>query len=129
MVGLPRSIIKKYGVSKKAWAVFRGSKGTRKKKSGGSMAKKKYSKKRGLLGGGMMSIFKSIAIGTAAGIVAPRIPVLNTMPYNGAIAGGAAVFLLGQKKPVNVLTGAASGQFVAPVAGNMLNQVTGMRIY
>jgi len=30
MVGLPRAIIKKYGVTKKAWAVFRGTKGRRK---------------------------------------------------------------------------------------------------
>jgi len=33
MSGLPASIIKKYGVSKKAWAVFRGTKRARKTKT------------------------------------------------------------------------------------------------
>lgn len=57
MAGLPKSIIKKYGVSKKAWAVYRGN------KRGTTMAKKrrsrgfgrKSSRRRGGSRGGMMS--------------------------------------------------------------------------
>lgn len=40
MAGLPRSIIKKYGVSKKAWAVFRGGHVTT-KRTGATMARRR----------------------------------------------------------------------------------------
>ena len=50
MAKLPKSIIKKYGISKKAWAVFRGKKSKSKavKTRGFKMARKKhYSKGKG----------------------------------------------------------------------------------
>lgn len=40
MAKLPKSIIKKYGITKKAWSVFRGTK-TKTKKSGGRKMEKK----------------------------------------------------------------------------------------
>ena len=40
MAGLPRSIIKKYGVSKKAWSVFRGMKTITPVKRGLKMARR-----------------------------------------------------------------------------------------
>lgn len=58
MTGLPSNIIKKYGVSKKAWAVFRGGKrrkSSKKQYTGGTMAKKRISRKsnglKGIMGG------------------------------------------------------------------------------
>lgn len=56
MAKLPKSIIKKYGISKKAWSVFRGQRGTtmakRKRSRGGS---RKSSRRRGGSRGSMMS--------------------------------------------------------------------------
>ncbi len=43
MTGLPKSIIKKYGVSKKAWKVYRS---TKKKSRGGYMPRKRASRSR-----------------------------------------------------------------------------------
>lgn len=45
MAKLPKSIIKKYGISKKAWSVFRGQSRTS-SSSRGTMAKKTRSKKK-----------------------------------------------------------------------------------
>lgn len=99
MVGLPKSIIKKYGVTKKAWAVFRENKTTtRKTKTRRSepMAKRRTSRGRssgafssnkmmngfykpsGMLGNALMGI--------GAATVAAKIPV--NVPYKGVIAAG-----------------------------------------
>jgi hypothetical protein len=86
MARLPKSIIKKYGISKKAWSVFRGSKGSSKKKTksrGYSMAKKRRfgGKKngKGFLG-------KALNILVGAGVAAlyevfisPRIPLARNI--------------------------------------------------
>ena len=47
MVGLPKSIIQKYGVSKKAWQVFRGRKHQSKTRSVRSMPKKRSARRYG----------------------------------------------------------------------------------
>ncbi|MFH1327927.1 MAG: hypothetical protein ABIH76_03640 [Candidatus Bathyarchaeota archaeon] len=75
--GLPKSIIKKYGISKKAWAVFRGqksksstprtSKTSRKVKK---VARRRYSRKRSRRRGGMTIPLAPIA-GLAAGLAIP----------------------------------------------------------
>ena len=72
--GLPKSIIKKYGISKKAWRVFQGkksksstprtSKTSRKVKK---VAKRRYSRKRSRRRGGMTIPLAPIA-GLAAGL-------------------------------------------------------------
>lgn len=131
MVGLPKAIIKKYGVSKKAWAVFRGSKRSggakRARRAGGTMAKRKFGHRHSR-SGGIMAMLKPLAYGTVAGILAPRVPILKDLPFSGAIAGAAGGYFA--KRTVGgAAIGAAGGQFVAPIAGNALNSVTGMRLY
>ena len=115
MVGLPSSIIKKYGVSKKAWAVFRGSKSrspSRAKKSGGRMARRRGFRKAGRRrSGGMgslMSMALPLAAGAAAGYFSSNIPVVNTLPMPDVIAGGATGFLL-KHNLKGALLGAAGG--------------------
>ena len=93
MARLPKSIIKKYGITKKAWAVFRGQKTVKKymvKRRGGkrksyrarvSGAAHRYTRRgRGLLGGlGAGLTLKSVAFGTAGLLVAERF-----QPFGGA---------------------------------------------
>jgi hypothetical protein len=79
MAKLPKSIIKKYGISKKAWAVFRGNKTSSKRTRGIKMAKKKhYSNKNGNKG----FMGKAIQVLVGAGVavlyevfVSPYIPI------------------------------------------------------
>lgn len=71
--GLPKSIIKKYGISKKAWAVYRGkkSKGSnprpKKARKVKKMARRRYSRKRSRRSGGMTIPLAPI-IGLGAGL-------------------------------------------------------------
>ena len=54
MAKLPKSIIKKYGISKKAWAVFRGTKKIKTSSTRGkSMARHKKSYGKSAKSGGM----------------------------------------------------------------------------
>ena len=91
------------------------------------MARRKSSRRgrRSFGAGGIMGMVKPVIIGTAGGLIAPRVPLLNTLPYSQAIGGAVACFALGQKAPVKLAIGAASGQYVAP----MVNQWSGGRIY
>jgi len=107
MVGLPRSIIKKYGVSKKAWAVFRGmgsvKTSSRKTRRSGNMGRRKKSYSRN--GGGGLGKWAKIGMFALGGaILAPRF--LNIDGKLGAAAGG---FFAGG--PI----GAAVGYFAAPL--------------
>jgi hypothetical protein len=83
MAKLPKKYIKKYGISKKAWAEYRKSlkKPSSKKSSGGKRksqgktAKKQTGRKKNMsfnFGGGLG---KGIAVGVAAGVVNKFIPV------------------------------------------------------
>lgn len=106
MVGLPRSIIKKYGVSKKAWAVFRGTKRRArhisrpvKTKVIHVMARRKHSGRsfrRSLKAG--LSV-KNVALGAAiTAVVEPYFDsmVLNPLrTYIPAIPAGVAKALIG----------------------------------
>lgn len=115
MTGLPRSIIKKYGVSKKAWAVYRGSttQSRSKKSTRGRthMARKRYSRRRGgggfglgskgMLGGGVVGgALLGLGAMYAVNTFAPQFSG-NSLVKAGAgfLAGGpvgaAAAFLLG----------------------------------
>ena len=74
--GLPKSIIKKYGISKKAWRVFRGRKGkTRSRKTRASNPKKRRKTKLGRRKRGRrrnsMTIPLAPIIGLAAGMADP----------------------------------------------------------
>lgn len=85
MAKLPKSIIKKYGISKKAWSVFRSSKKNKSQSRGVSMAKRKTIKRKlGSRGSAKMNNVLKIVVG--AGIVAlyevflsPRIPLKRNM--------------------------------------------------
>lgn len=88
MAGLPRSIIKKYGVSKKAWAVFRGGKTTSRAKSGGRgrMARRKYTRRSsgGGFGGDMLG---NALKGMGAAAAAKRFIGAPLGAFTGAAAG------------------------------------------
>src|SRR3990170_897560 len=79
MVGLPKSIIKKYGVTKKAWQVYRsgGSGSARTKTRGVTMAKRRVVRRRsgGARMGGMGGLIEPIMMGAIYGAVGK--PLLN----------------------------------------------------
>jgi hypothetical protein len=88
MARLPKHIIKKYGISKKAWAVFRGQKTTSKKVTSHKrtqMARKKHFKKgskRSLNFGSVLKILSGAALAAAYEVfVSPMIP-LSAMVKN-----------------------------------------------
>jgi len=106
--GLPKSIIAKYGISKKAWEVFRGRKAPEK---GKTMAKRKrasrvrryYGKAKrvgrraGALGGiSLKEIIFGAALMTAGkvgvGMIAPGLPFQRQV---GTLAGGAVAAFTG----------------------------------
>lgn len=84
MARLPKSIIKKYGITRKAWAVFRGTRATKTRKTKSvktrsyTMARhKKHSKKSGK---GFMGKVMQIAIGAGVAalyevFISPMIPL------------------------------------------------------
>jgi hypothetical protein len=133
MVGLPRAIIKKYGVTKKAWAVYRGSKSTTKKtrirktrKSKGVkvMSKRRSSRRRSSGGFGMGKLMsQKNLIGTIGGAIAGRYIGINPS-YTAAIGAyaygksgipGAAIAYFGAPVIVNATSG---------LMGKATNQVT-----
>lgn len=81
MTGLPKSIIKKYGVTKKAWSVFRGRKGQ--KRGVTNMAKGK--KHSGRKNGGMMSaMFGAALYGAARQYLSDKLaPLTSKIPLGG----------------------------------------------
>ena len=109
MAKLPKSIIKKYGITKKAWAVFRGQKSTRRP----TVSKKRKSIKtryltrvksagrraggraRGLLGSVAGLTLKSLAFGTAGIIATDRY-----QPYGGAYRPALNKVLIGVTGPM-----------------------------
>lgn len=108
MAGLPRSIIKKYGVTKKAWEIYRGGGGAshpkkhhrsrRSRVKGGKMARRRYRSR----GGGGGSMVKQLAFGAGAGAL-----VQMFSPVKGLVPSGAAGFLVGK------IPGAAGGAAAA----------------
>lgn len=116
MVGLPRSIIKKYGVSKKAWAVFRGEKSSSRKR-GARMARRGKGRRRGGSGGGIMGLLKPFIAGAVASIVAPSIPVVNGLP---PLAQGAIGGYVVKRSVMGAAAGAAGAQFGAPLIGQVI---------
>lgn len=119
MAKLPKNIIRKYGISKKAWSIFRGEKRTTTRRVSG-MARRRHSRSRG--GGGpgggklMNGLIKPSGMlgqavsGLGAAYVSNLIPV--NIPYKptiaaflvGGIPGAVATVLVGN------MSGAASNQ-------------------
>lgn len=109
MVGLPRAIIKKYGVTKKAWSVFRGSSSsrskTRKKTTGGYMAKKHgFRRSKGGLGG----MLKPLLIGAIGGYASRYAPV--DIPFKTHVFGAGAAYAIGGRTLKSALLGAVGAQ-------------------
>lgn len=94
MAKLPKALIKKYGISKKAWAIFRGSKSrSTKRVRSSSMAKKRYfgKKSKSGLGGDMALIFGAgIYGGLRQKISEVMMPVTANIPF-GNIADEIAI--------------------------------------
>ena len=67
MAKLPKSIIKKYGISKKAWSVFRGTKKTKSISRGYKMAKKKKYFKG--MKGGFLNKALQVVIGAGVAVL------------------------------------------------------------
>jgi len=137
MTGLPRSIIKKYGVTKKAWAVYRGSRssGSSKRKmtassrsrSVSSMGKKKgHRRSSGGFGlGGIPAPKKLLFAAIAAGAVyfgasklVPQYADLAAMGA-GALTAGGGILGMG----IGALVGKAAG---APIANAVNGVVSGV---
>jgi len=124
MVGLPRNIIKKYGVSKKAWAVFRGRKQRVKYskvlRRGKTMARRyrRFGRRRrgggGGFGLGRITSMRNILYTLGGAYLAPSVGVSSNI-------GGALGGYLGTKS----LLGAAAGYFVAPYAMSMISGALG----
>lgn len=88
MSKLPKAIIKKYGISKKAWAVFRGRGRSKKNKSVKNMAKRRKSY-RSRARSYVKNRFKSKRIGIISTGVAVYKFLLEPLFGNGADIGGA----------------------------------------
>lgn len=84
----------------------------------------RYKKSRMRSTGGLGGLIKPIVTGTIGGIVAPMIPLLNTMPFNGAIGGAGASYLMGGKSMKNMLIAGASGHFIPRLLGLAGNVAT-----
>jgi hypothetical protein len=82
MAKLPKSLIKKYGISKKAWSVFRGQKKSTHSGGMSNMAKKGHKNKSMFgLGTGSMIQPDAMVYGAARQFVANLIrPVTNMIP-------------------------------------------------
>lgn len=66
---------------------------------------------------GVGSFIKPALYGALGGYLAPKIPVLNSLPYNTAIGGAAATYFMGKKSTQALLIGAAAGYFVPSMLG------------
>lgn len=116
MAKLPKSIIKKYGITKKAWSVFKGRKKTKSKKRASPKKtyrrKRKIAKKRSRRSGfGLSSIYKYIRIGSVVGPPAIRFSQLKAMGKpTGEALGHAMMGMAGI---------GTDGQFHADLLGRM----------
>lgn len=118
MTGLPASIIKEYGVTKKAWSVFRGRhkhrstrvshSRRRARRRSGFMARYRHSRRRrgGLGLGGGKALLKNVAVGMGAGVLV------------GGLLGVGAGFLLGGPA-------GAAGAYFAPQIANAVKGIAG----
>jgi hypothetical protein len=122
MAKLPKSIIKKYGISKKAWAVFRGNKRTTTKikvRGHRNMARHRYRSyhRRKSTGGKFMTglikpsgIIAGAVLGLGAAALSEYVPV--NIPYKQTIAAfavGGVPGAVAQMLAGNLNAGSSSG--------------------
>lgn len=98
MAGLPKSIIAKYGVSKKAWAVFRSGKRKRSLTGGNTMGKRKSKSRRSK--GGMDNLLLVGGMAIAYGALRPKVeqviaPYTAKIPFAGQYADELALGTVG----------------------------------
>lgn len=106
-MGLPRGIIKKYGVSKKAWAVYRGTKPKTKTRSVNMARRFKISRKtrrgfRNITSGKNELVNLAVGIGGAfvyEKYISPMIPIADNTAHT-AIDIAAGYLLYKQKHPM-----------------------------
>ena len=138
MAHLPKSLIKKYGISKKAWSVFRSGRSTAHR----AVAHRKVHSKRVVsmarrygrrtrhrssgFGGGLGSWIMPLIVGGAvAAVVTPyarqaNIPIISSaspMVAGAAVAGGGA-YLMGKKK--QAVKYALGGALLSNTISNLL---------
>lgn len=119
MARLPKSLIRKYGISKKAWAVFRGTKRTRKTIKTKtytrriSMAKRKhYRKHSSSKSGGFFGKATQVLLGAGVAalyevFISPMIPLADTIKNILELVLG--LFLaMSRKMPMFVRAGGAA---------------------
>ena len=94
MASLPKSIIKRYGISKKAWSVYRSGRSTLKRAStGGNVARRKSSVRRRSSRGGLGGIGNILITGAVYGVARGLIPNQYDTPLVRGGAGAAAMYL------------------------------------
>lgn len=100
MAKLPKSLIKKYGISKKAWSVFRGQKTNKTKNKVVNVAKKKggFRKSATEAGKGLGMVLAGMAYGASREWVSQKIEPLTSKLPGGYLADnvvlGATGYLL-----------------------------------
>ena len=90
MKGLPKSIIKKYGITKKAWSVFRGRK---KSKSKGSNPKTKTKKK----------VYKKMTKNKTRRSGGMTVPMAVVLPLAAPLIKAATTLMAYPDRPMNAL--------------------------
>lgn len=102
MAKLPKSIIRKHGISKKAWDVFRGKRTTKRRGSTMARRKKHYGRKKG-----SDSLMTTMLAAGVYGAVRPKVeqwvnPITSRIPIAGNYADevvlGAAGYIMAKGK-------------------------------
>jgi len=101
--GLPAAIIKKYGVTKKAWSVFRGRKGSKKSKGGGRMARRRGGRRGGF----------TIPMALVAGL---SVPPIRAASAQGAFPGRVDAILKGNTLEAQALVSDWMAHYIGYVA-------------
>lgn len=74
--------------------------------------------------GGIMSYAKPALFGLVAGLLAPKIPVLNSLPYSSVIAGAAGGYFA-RRTVVGAAVGAGSSVFLTPMVASVTSKIMG----
>lgn len=71
-----------------------------------------------------MGMIKPAAFGTVGGVLAPMIPVINTLPYSNAI-GGAAGGYIAKRSIAGAVIGGLSGLLISPIVRSTAGSYSG----
>ena len=118
MAKLPKSIIRKYGITKKAWSVFRGNKATTRKTGVKTMARRKHSssgRSRFLSGGLMKAPIKT------DGMIADAIKGLGGAEVSDAIPFNLQLGPISKRMIAGYLVGGVVGLGAVYIKDNVLS--------